>query len=404
MSSPFDPLPNNKAVPEYCRTAEIFRKLYSKNISTLFNPKLSKPEFYEKYSQIIPIDRCLCYFQDLGINLVKKNIASGAAGSVSIVEYKDKKYIIKISKLSGDLTLNKEINFKFNSTNTINFVGLRNFTLDVIATYIINNLFYSQLKVASTAHEYAASICPKFGIQLFELANGGDLNSFVTSTKNITLLEKYGYIQKIGDISLIRRDMLQGMLLQIMTTLLYAKKRINFLHNDLKADNVLISYKIDEKTGKIRFQTKVADFGKSSVKLGNTVIHEHSQTEFDKYDDYFDDNRTYQVPRNFIFIKNKKMALYYQYFDVYVFFISLLLVPTYFNTFFYKFDEKSIYYKCWKVLFPDDKVAREIINRIQKKQKDFTKEKMRTVISIFMGVTLLNNVLPKIVTILKKVE
>ena len=401
MSSPFDPLPNNKAVPEYCRTAEIFKKLYSKDITSLFDSKQTKPQFYEKYSKIVPIDRCFCYFQDLGIELVKKDIARGAHGAISLVKYKDHEYVIKVTNISS---INSELNYKITTDTTAqtNFVGLKTFTLDTLNSYIINDLFHTQLKIASTIHQYGASICPSNGIQFFEYANGGDLLNFVT--KHQPLLEKHGYMQNIADKRFLRRDLFKGILLQILTTLQYAKTKLNFLHNDMKADNIFISYTLDESIGKLRFQTKLADFGKSSVKLGSTVIHPHQQKDITKYAQYFDPSSTYKIPKHFVLVRNQQMSLFYSSFDIYILFMSLLLEESYYNTFFYQFDEKSIFFKCWHILFPDQTVAKEMMRRITLGQQDFTRRTMRSATKQLHDITLHNDILPKLIAVLRPIK
>lgn len=398
MSSPFESLPNNKAVPEHCRTAEVFKHLYSKNITPLFDSKQTKPQFYEKYSKIVPIDRCFCYFHDIGVEIVSKNIARDASETISLVKYKNHQYAIKVTTIPS---IRSELNYKFitDPESQINFVGLKTFTLDTITTYIINDAFHTQLKIASTVHQYGASICPSNGIQFLEYVNGGDLRNFVT--KHQPLLEKHGYMQTIADKQFLRRDLLKGILLQILTTLQYAKTKLNFLHNDLKADNVLISYTLDESTGKLRFQTKLADFGKSSVKLGSTVIHLHQQKDISKYTTYFDPTTTYKIPTNFVFVRNQQMALYYSSFDVYILFMSLLLEEAYYNTFFYQFDQESVFFKCWNTLFPDQAVADKMMRRITITQQDFTKTTLRTATKQLHDITLHNDILPKLIAVLK---
>ena len=402
-SSPFDPI-DQKSVPESCRTAEIFKSLYSSDILPLFDPTQTKAQFYEKYTKIVPIDRCFCYFQDLGITLIKRDIAHGSVGSISIVEYEDRQYVVKTTKLhtKNEPTIAKELNYKFTKLGSLNFVGLNTFTLDTICTYIINNHFRNKLNVSATIHQYGASLCPKFGIQLLEKASGGDLRDFPISHGK--KLKKFGYIQEIGSKSFMRRDMLANILLQIMTSILYAQDNLNYLHNDLKADNILISYEIDESTGKIKFQTKLADFGKASVKLGNTVLYFHQQKHemLKDYEKYFDSSQTYEVSKYFVLKRNSEMMLFYKSFDIYLFFISLLTVEPFYNTFFYQFDEKSVFYQCWTTLFPSPETASLLFKRVSKLSQNFTKETARASTKQLVGIILYNDILPKIVKILEK--
>lgn len=398
--SPFAPIPLSEQLPESCRTFDIFSKLYPDSFKDLFNPKQTKIQYYEKYTKIIPIDRCFCYYQDLGFTILKKDFASGSAGSVSLVEYKGHKYIVKVTKLHHKISIDNEIKYKYKLVNSIKFIGLHTFTLDTIVTYVVNNLFRNKLNVASTIQQYGTSLCPKFGIQVLENANGGDLRSFII--KNEKLLSKHGYIQKIADKPFVRRDLFTNILLQTLSSLLYAQQKLNFIHNDLKLDNVLISYTLDETTGKLRFQTKLADNGKASIKYGDTVIHLNSQTKFDDYEKYFDPNSTYEVPKTFIFKRNSEMSLYYSSFDIYVLFVSLLTEYAYLNTFFYQFDEKSVFYKCWQILFPESDTFKLMKHRVSKIIKNFTRNTARATIVELTGIKLYNNVLPKLVEVLRK--
>jgi len=400
MSSPFDPLPPNKAVPEHCRTAELFRKLYTTDISSLFAADQTPANYYEKFNQIVPIDRCFCYFQELGIEIVKKNISSGSHGTITLVEYKDHKYVVKVSKISS---IRNELNYKHHTQGDLTFIGLHTFSLDTLSSYIINDLFHTKTKIASTAHQYGSSICPTNGVQFLEYSNGGDLRNFVTNPLHRTMLEKHGYVQIIANKPFVRRELLQGILLQILTTLQFAKTKLNLLHNDLKIDNVFISYILDETTGKLRFQTKLADFGKTSVKLGKIVLHFHKQdpAELSKYQTYFDPSATYQIPSNFTLTHNSKMSIYYSSFDIYTLFMSLLLEETYFNTFFYQFDEKSVFFKCWQILFPSSETANKLARRLIISQQNFTRTKMRAAIKQLHNTTLHNDILPKLLQVLK---
>ncbi len=400
--SPFDPLPNIPKIPENCMTAKTFTELYSKDLTKFFTPNQTKPEYYEKYTKIIPIDRCFCYFQDLGMTLIKKDIAKGSAGSVSIVGYEDKEYIVKISKLktTNAPTIDTEINYKLTEQDSLTFIGLHTFTEDTIISYIMNDLFRTKLNIASVIHQYGSSICPKFGIQLLEKANGGDLTSFPISHR--TTLLKHGYLQQISEKVFMRHDLLEGILLQTLTAILYAKTHLNYLHNDLKADNVLISFTIDESTGKIKFQTKLADFGKASVKIGNTVLYNHKQKSLDNYEKYFDPSQTYIVPKTQLVTRFYTLNLYYTSFDIYFFFMSLLSNDVYFNTFFYLFDQNSIFFKCWEILFPSPDDASHVFKNLANVQSHIFKHRARVAIHQLYGITLRNDILPKLVNLLKQ--
>ena len=395
--SPFE---QNNQLHDNCRTFDVFTKLYDTSIDTLFDSKQTKAQYYEKYTKIIPIDHCFCYYQSLGFDILKKDFASGSAGSVSLVEYKGHKYILKLTKIHDKLSIDSELNYTLSTINNIKFVGLHTFTLDTIVTYIVNNLFRNKLNVASTIQQYGASLCPKFGIQLFENANGGDLRSFII--KNDKLLTKHGYIQKIADKPFIRRDLFKTILLQTLTSLLYAQTKLNYIHNDLKLDNVLINFTLDETTGKLKLQTKLADNGKASVKFDNTVIFLHKQKKelLSEYDKYFDPASIYEVPRTFVLKRNSEMSLYYSSFDIYLLIVSLLTETAYLNTFFYQFDENSMFYKCWKILFPDPATFDIMTKRVKKIFKNFTKETARASIKELVGIKLYNNVLPKLIKVL----
>lgn len=342
MASPFEPLPPN--IPDTCRTAEVFRKLYAQDLTKLFTNKQTKEQFYEKINQIVPLDRCFCYFRDLGIEPQTQTQPTNT--NEIPVTYEEHPYMIKLTNLTtvNSPTLAKELEYTTNTnTNTKGIIELRPLLNNIIISYVINYTFLSKLKVASSLHLYGASICPKKAVEFYEYANGGSLKDFVLTTnphsQTHTLLLKHGYLQQIAHKTLIRRDLFQGILLQLFTALSYLQTQLQFRHNNLTTHTTYISYILDKTTGKLRFQIKLANFQKSTITTNQTDPLTINSTEA---------STTQSSPTA----------------DIYTFIFSLLTLEPFFNTFFHLFDSKSTFYKLWQLLFPTSQISEKYIKKV----------------------------------------
>lgn len=345
MASPFDPTGAPPNIPDTCRTAEVFRKLYAGDISKLFTSQ-NKDEFYEKINNIVPLDRCFCYFRDLGIEPkpLKNNKHISDKNRIPVT-YEDHPYLITLTKLKtvNSPTLAKELEYELKEST----VKLRPLLANILISYMVNYTFLSKLKVASSLHLYGASICPKIAVQFYEYPNGDTLSNFVSSPNTKPLLLKHGYLQQISHKTLIRRDLFQGILLQIFTALSYLQTQLKFHHNNLTAKTTYISFVLDETTGKMRFQTKLANFQKSSITTSNqktsfTLVSRESSSSSSSSSSSTTSSET----------------------DIYTLIFSLLTLEPFFNTFFHLFDTNSTFYKLWNLLFPDPQTSEKYIKKI----------------------------------------
>lgn len=233
------------------------------------------------------------------------------------------------------------------------------------------------------------------GVHLQEYCDLGTLHDFATSSKTqeyrqpLTVLD---FTLKDGDefrLEVVQDKILLQIIRQVVTGLHLLQEEFDFNHGDLKVTNVFVSSQ--SASGKYQdvdisapFTCKIADYGKSSLTLdtkkGPVRIYCRSWLA-DRYLSVIPfrpevgRELRYGVKEEPFFIVNNLLNVhlytrsrhqgipFYRAFDTYTFFVSLLIIPAYYYSF---FNSKDLVKHVWNVLwFPgdDELMRRKILDR-----------------------------------------
>jgi serine/threonine protein kinase len=219
----------------------------------------------------------------------------------------------------GKVIIENGIAYKMNPTigyNSLknNKVYLSPYYLQILINYIIEYIFTYQLPDISNSFVKAlgSKVISKKGYSSFEAANRGDLSSYLNTIEDPYDMDSI-LVQSIYDIS----------------DILYNLEQYNFIHNDLKSDNVLVheddegflSYKIND------FDNSYIEFNGLELGVNRPIFHKvisnPSIINIDK--EYFFINPFSDLPTNLLsgayFRENREKIVSL---DTYTFILSLV--------------------------------------------------------------------------------
>lgn len=337
-------------------------------------------------------------------NFEKANNCTGKKSIIKLVECKNNKYIIKIMqnvynnvliKMYKPIIKTKQITH----TKTVEF---DEFTNDYLIGYFID-YHLKKHNMKNYVIYYTSSIYDNKGIILMEYCDMGTLKDIMDNNNNNN-----------------NSDCLNDVLLQVITTLYVLQTEIGFIHGDLKVDNIFVShqqtnYNVKNISVKSDVTYKIADYGKSSIVLNNNnmllkiynknklanifhaicsdkiiinMIKIHPNGEY-----YYKFNMI--VPIIYVYYRHSNVTILQTY-DVYVFMISLCLVPGIFDVIISNEYLKSTF---WATLwFPEDLDRAQDI--ITKHLIDKTDNSMHNIIKILcnlkLKINITNNIMEKL--------
>lgn len=244
------------------------------------------------------------------------------------------------------------------------YIGLDEFTNETIVGYVIHDLYrgYDMINLGQdfAVLYYYGGICNNLGCDIIEYCDLGTLHDMVTSYKTIQYRGLYNVndpiTSQLTTKILINENVLKIILSQVVAGLHFLIEHIQFVSGDLKPDNIFVisqevkgTYKSLDVSG--NFKCKIADFGKSSctLKRNDDSIRIYNQSYLaNTYDNIFSftPNILNDPLNGPYYIVDETFAVqilprlrhsfipYYRSFDYYTFMISLLLIESYYYSFF----------------------------------------------------------------------
>lgn len=144
------------------------------------------------------------------------------------------------------------------------YIGMDDFANETIVGSIVKEAFEEARAPKLYNSVDYASICGKYGVILTDYAENGDLFSF---SRNL------GDFAKLGNPNVIEPKVIATIIKQVGSSLDFLQEKVQFIHSDLKVQNVLISSKgvsgghkglSFNSTG---YSARIADFGNASASL-----------------------------------------------------------------------------------------------------------------------------------------
>lgn len=293
-------------------------------------------------------------------------------------------YVVRITKILYPYI--EFIKSKISSPMKLSYIASDNFTNEVIIYSFIDDLLsplkitnYINIKASSllSISEYNNNINDYYNVLIMEYCNLGSMNT-IDMNENFSKYIEYIHYELNNTnpkslAKLIKKDILLNIHKQILIVLDCLQYECEFIHGNLKASNILLvsrpyNYEYESSVNKIKINVnseitvKISDFSKSSLSCDSieplciipyfnidyyTSIIINRNVYNNKY--YYN----FEIPNNTIDkveISNVDVN-FYQTLDIYVYIISILLVPEVFRTVFSNSDIKTV---MWDPLWIDD--------------------------------------------------
>lgn len=305
------------------------------------------------------------------------------------------------------------------------YIGLDNFATEVINSAIIDEAFVIDNSLPKLYNQVVSySLCGRAGLILMEQADQTDLVSFLT---NLSSEESAIYSVNLGgkkgktSFAGVKRDIILPLVKQVLVSLDFLQRKVEFIHSELIANNVLVNkencrgnyngVKLDGS-----YMAKIADYSHCSCSISLPdqqykvrVFNEYRVTRFLPVTPSYEvkpksqqvcsvsiggrnpsckDVFWWTLPSSF----NVKTSLitqhsgmpFYRSYDAYVFMISLMLCPKFYYTIMSS-ENVDLYAALWQPLWMPKEL--EKVNKLIEKNKG-EKISLSLVLDIIAGFSL----------------
>lgn len=252
------------------------------------------------------------------------------------------------------------------------YIGLDNFATEVINATVIDEAFESTPSMPKLYNKIVSySLCGRAGLILMEEADQTDMESFLQqlSKQNSEMYEVQLSNKTKSTFPGVKREVIVPMVKQVLSALDFLQKKVEFIHSELLANNVLVHSEACKGTYegvnlKGAYTAKIADYSHSSCSISSKnakdpkvrIFNEYRVTRFlpvtPSYEVKTKTNQICQVnvgrgqtcsdvfwwtlPSSF----NVKTSLitqhsgmpFYRSYDAYTFIVSLMLCPRFYYT------------------------------------------------------------------------
>lgn len=341
--------------------------------------------------------------------------------------YKDKD-IFNLADLRRSMVKNPEVtktcigvlgNFKYK------YIGLDNFANEVINATIVDEAFSKDSKMPKLYNKIVSySLCGRAGLILMEEASHKDIQSFLTElSKEDADIYQVKVKGKTSTFSGVKRDVIIPLVKQSLAALDFLQKRVEFIHSELLASNVLVddtkckgTYEGVKLDGK--YTAKIADYSHCACSITSKKETDPKVRVFNEYrvtrflpsigePSYQVKTKTHQtcpinigsgqtcdnvfwwtLPSSFgvktsLITQHSGMPFYRSY-DAYTFIISLMLCPRFYYTVMSS-ENANLYQAIWASIWLPKEL--EKVTRLVEKNKG-EKITLSLVLDIMSGLSL----------------
>ena len=370
-------------------------------------------------------------------------LSNDGKGNANFVTIKDRTYVVKsvstldrfssfkdkdifnLESLRRSMVRNSEVSTKCLGVLgdfKYKYIGLDTFGAEIINGANVNRAFESEGSMPKTYNKIVSySLCGRAGLMLMEQADKTDLAYFLANlSKDDTEIYEVSMGKKKSTFSGVKRAVILPVIKQVVSTIDFLQKKIEFIHSELLSNNVLISSNnVKAKYGPVKldgkYLAKIADYShaSSSLELDGSedkvrFFNEYRVTRFLPITPSFDLNPKkeqvcqvnigsgslckdvlwWELPSTFglktsLITQHSGMPFYRSY-DFYTFMVSLMLCPKFYYMIMSS-DNADLYAAIWLPLWKHSELDR--VNKLVEKNKG-EKISLSLVLDIMAGLSL----------------